>query len=188
MSATAASIACCTPASDCSSLTKTPTQEGSSARAVILSARMSSAAQMEHADRCTTASCCIIEEFGSMTTQRELVSALGELLPQHSILWRTEDTRPYECDGLMLYRQLPMIVVLPETEVEVAQVLRLCHAREVPVVPRGAGTGLSGRALPPSPGVPPSLAEVNRILTIHPRGPPAPLPPAVRNPATGQHA
>jgi glycolate dehydrogenase FAD-linked subunit len=117
-----------------------------------------------------------------------VVSALGELLPQHCILWRTEDTRPYECDGLMLHRQLPMIVVLPETEVEVAQVLRLCHARGVPVVPRGAGTGLSGGALPHSAGVLLSLAKLNRIISVDARARTATVQPGVRNLAISEAA
>jgi glycolate dehydrogenase FAD-linked subunit len=117
-----------------------------------------------------------------------MVSALGELLPPHSILWRTEDTRPYECDGLMLHRQLPMIVVLPETEVEVAQVLRLCHAHGVPVVPRGAGTGLSGGALPHSAGVLLSLAKLNRIIEVDPRARTATVQPGVRNLAISEAA
>jgi glycolate dehydrogenase FAD-linked subunit len=120
--------------------------------------------------------------------QREIVSALGELLPPQSILWRTEDTRPYECDGLMLHRQLPMIVVLPETEVEVAQVLRLCHARGVPVVPRGAGTGLSGGALPHGAGVLLSLAKLNRIIEVDPRARTATIQPGVRNLAISEAA
>lgn len=123
-----------------------------------------------------------------MNRQQEMASALGELLPQHSILWRTEDTRPYECDGLMLHRQLPMIVVLPETEVEVAQVLRLCHARGVPVVPRGAGTGLSGGALPHSAGVLLSLAKLNRIIDVDPRARTATVQPGVRNLAISEAA
>jgi glycolate oxidase len=123
-----------------------------------------------------------------MNRQQEVVSALGELLPQHCILWRTEDTRPYECDGLMLHRQLPMIVVLPETEVEVAQVLRFCHARAVPVVPRGAGTGLSGGALPHSAGVLLSLAKLNRIISVDPRARTATVQPGVRNLAISEAA
>ena len=59
--------------------------------------------------------------------QRQLVAALRALLPAHCILWREEDTRPYECDALTLYRQLPMVVVLPETESQVQQVLRCCR-------------------------------------------------------------
>jgi glycolate oxidase len=117
-----------------------------------------------------------------------MASALGELLPQQSILWRTEDTRPYECDGLMLHSQLPMIVVLPETEVEVAQVLRLCHARGVPVVPRGAGTGLSGGALPLGAGVLLSLVKLNRIIEVDPHARTATVQPGVRNLAISEAA
>lgn len=120
--------------------------------------------------------------------QQEMVSALSEVLPRNSIMWRTEDTRPYECDGLMLHRQLPMIVVLPETEVEVAQVLQLCHAREVPVVPRGAGTGLSGGALPHGAGVLLSLAKLNRIIEVDPHSRTATVQPGVRNLAISEAA
>jgi glycolate oxidase len=88
----------------------------------------------------------------------------------------------------MLHRQLPMIVVLPETEVEVAQVLRLCHARGVPVVPRGAGTGLSGGALPHSAGVLLSLAKLNRIIELDPRARTATVQPGVRNLAISEAA
>jgi glycolate oxidase len=123
-----------------------------------------------------------------LNRQLGMVAALSELLPQHSILWRTEDTRPYECDGLMLYRQLPMIVVLPETEVEVAQVLQLCHARGVPVVPRGAGTGLSGGALPHGAGVLLSLAKLNRIIELDPHSRTATVQPGVRNLAISEAA
>jgi glycolate oxidase len=120
--------------------------------------------------------------------QQEMVSALSEVLPPNSIIWRTEDTRPYECDGLMLHRQLPMIVVLPETEVEVAQVLQLCHARGVPVVPRGAGTGLSGGALPHGAGVLLSLAKLNRIIEVDPHSRTATVQPGVRNLAISEAA
>jgi glycolate oxidase len=123
-----------------------------------------------------------------MNRQREMVSALRELLPQQSVLWRTEETRPYECDGLMLHSQLPMIVVLPETQTEVAQVLRLCHARGVPVVPRGAGTGLSGGALPLGDGVLLSLAKLNRIIAVDPRARTATVQPGVRNLAISEAA
>jgi glycolate oxidase len=120
--------------------------------------------------------------------QREMVSALSDMLPRDSILWRMEDTRPYECDGLMLHRQLPMIVVLPDTEREVAQILQLCHARGVPVIPRGAGTGLSGGALPHGAGVLLSLAKLNRILEVDPRSRTATVQPGVRNLAISEAA
>lgn len=120
--------------------------------------------------------------------QREMVSALSDMLPRDSILWRMEDTRPYECDGLMLHRQLPMIVVLPDTEREVAQILQLCHARGVPVIPRGAGTGLSGGALPHGAGVLLSLAKLDRILEVDPRSRTATVQPGVRNLAISEAA
>lgn len=78
----------------------------------------------------------------------ELVSELSTFLPTESVLYQGEDLRPYECDGLSAYRQTPMIVVLPQTEEEVIKILQICHRTKTPVVPRGAGTGLSGGALP----------------------------------------
>jgi glycolate oxidase len=98
--------------------------------------------------------------------QSEVVAALKNLLPAHAMLWRNEETTPYECDGLTAYRQRPMVVVLPETEAQVAAVLRTCNTLGVPVVARGAGTGLSGGALPHANGVTLSLAKFNRILNI----------------------
>ena len=80
--------------------------------------------------------------------KRALLEGLRNVLPPHCILVDEEDTRPYECDGLTLYRQLPMVVVLPESDAQIARVLRLCNALQAPVVARGAGTGLSGGALP----------------------------------------
>ncbi len=95
-----------------------------------------------------------------------LLPALQSLLPKHAILWHAEDTVPYECDGLTAYRQRPMCVVLPETEAQVAGVLKLCHHLQVPVVARGAGTGLSGGAMPHKLGVTLSLTKFNKILKI----------------------
>jgi glycolate oxidase len=113
--------------------------------------------------------------------QREVAEALRAVLPGCAMLQREEDTRPYECDGLTLYRQLPMLVVLPETEAEVAQILKVCHALGVPVVPRGAGTGLSGSALPHAGGVLLSLAKFNRIVSIDPHARTATVQSGVRN-------
>ena len=73
------------------------------------------------------------------------------MLPAHALLWQAEDTTPYECDGLTAYRQRPLVVALPETEAQVQAVLKTCHALGVPVVARGAGTGLSGGAMPQRP-------------------------------------
>ena len=98
--------------------------------------------------------------------QREIVAALAPVVPAHALLWQAEDTVPYECDGLTAYRQQPLVVVLPETEGQVAAVLKACHALMVPVVARGAGTGLSGGALPHALGVTLSLAKFNKILKV----------------------
>jgi glycolate oxidase len=87
-------------------------------------------------------------------------------LPQHALLWQQEDTTPYECDGLTAYRQRPLLVALPETDAQVQAVLRVCHQLQVPVVARGAGTGLSGGAMPHKLGVTLSLAKFNKILKL----------------------
>jgi glycolate oxidase len=98
--------------------------------------------------------------------QRQVVAALQPVLPAHALLWQAEDTVPYECDGLTAYRQMPLAVALPETEAQVAAVLKACHALQVPVVARGAGTGLSGGAMPHPLGVTLSLAKFNRIVQV----------------------
>ncbi len=98
--------------------------------------------------------------------QQQVVAALSPLLPAHALLWHREATVPYECDGLTAYREPPLVVALPETESQVAAVLKACHHLGVPVVARGAGTGLSGGALPHALGVTLSLAKFNRILAV----------------------
>ncbi len=95
-----------------------------------------------------------------------VASALQPFLPPSSILWQPEDTVPYECDGLTAYRQRPLMVVLPETAAQVQAVLKVCHGLNVPVVARGAGTGLSGGAMPHKLGVTMSLAKFNKILQL----------------------
>jgi glycolate oxidase len=98
--------------------------------------------------------------------QAELVAALAQILPARCILFRHEDTAPYECDALTAYRASPMAVVLPETESQIAATLKLCHGSGVPVIARGAGTGLSGGVMPHPWGVILSLAKFNKILEI----------------------
>src|ERR1700752_1663742 len=85
--------------------------------------------------------------------QAEVLQALRARLPADCLLWNAEDTRPYECDGLTMFQQLPMLVALPGPEQQVAEILRVFHRLQVPVVPRGAGTSLSGGALPHAQGV-----------------------------------
>ena len=108
-------------------------------------------------------------------------SALAALVPPSALLTEAEDTRPYECDGLTLYRELPAAVVLPENEAQVVAILRLCHAARVPVVARGAGTSLSGGSLPVAAGVVLSLAKFRRIVDIDPLARTAIVEPGVRN-------
>ncbi len=120
--------------------------------------------------------------------QREVVDTLAALLPPHGLLWHSEDTVPYECDGLTAYRQRPLVVALPETEAQVAAVLRECHRLGVPVVARGAGTGLSGGALPHALGVTLSLAKFNRIVKIDAAARTATVQCGVRNLAISEAA
>jgi glycolate oxidase len=96
----------------------------------------------------------------------QIIRRLEAVLPQHAILHSQEDTTPYECDGLTAYRQRPLCVVLPETYEQIAAVLKICHELQVPIVARGAGTGLSGGAMPHALGVTLSLAKFNKILKI----------------------
>ncbi len=113
--------------------------------------------------------------------QAEVVGRLKAQLPASSVLHQTEDTRPYECDGLSAYRQLPLAVALPATDAEVQFVLRTCHELEVPVIARGAGTGLSGGALPSVEGVLLATAKLMRILAVDPVARIARVQPGVRN-------
>jgi len=120
--------------------------------------------------------------------QAQVVQALQAHLPPHALLWQVEDTTPYECDGLTAYRQRPLVVALPETYAEVQAVLRTCHALDVPVVARGAGTGLSGGAMPHALGVTLSLAKFNRILQVDPVSRTALVQGGVRNLAISEAA
>ena len=113
--------------------------------------------------------------------QTEVAGRLRRLLPADAVLHAQEDTRAYECDGLSAYRQLPMVVALPSNEEEVQQVLRTCNELKVPVVARGAGTGLSGGALPMGDGVLLSLAKMRRILAVDPFARTARVQPGVTN-------
>src|ERR1051325_12064150 len=95
-----------------------------------------------------------------------MVRDLSGGVPGEGVISTEREMRPYESDGLTAYRQLPFVVVLPETTDQVARVLRYCHAQGIRVVPRGAGTSLSGGALPLADGVLLGLAKFNRILEI----------------------
>jgi len=128
------------------------------------------------------------DDHERLNRQRLIVRALQLELPPHAIIWRDEETAPYECDGLTAYRAKPLVVVLPETEEQVRAILEACHQLRVPVVARGAGTGLSGGALPDSFGVTLSLAKFNRIVRIDPVGRTAVVQCGVRNLAISEAA
>ena len=126
--------------------------------------------------------------FERAARQQQVVKALQAVLPGHAMLWNNEDTTPYECDGLTAYRQRPLVVVLPETYAQVQAVLKTCYALEVPVVARGAGTGLSGGAMPHALGVTLSLAKFNKILKMDPISRTAVVQGGVRNLAISEAA
>ena len=120
--------------------------------------------------------------------QAAVAQALLEVLPAHSVLWEPTDTRPYECDGLSILRQLPMVVALPDTEEQIAAILRICSRLCVPVVARGAGTSLSGGAMPHGEGVLLGCAKLNRIVAMDPASRTAIVQPGVRNLAISEAA
>ncbi len=128
------------------------------------------------------------QSISNSELQAKLVRALQLDLPAHALLWTPEDTTPYECDGLTAYRQRPLVVALPETEAQVQAVLKTCHRLNVPVVARGAGTGLSGGALPHGQGVTMSLAKFNRIVEVDPVSRTAVVQCGVRNLAISEAA
>ena len=107
--------------------------------------------------------------------------ALAALLPAESLKIAEEDMRPYECDGLSMYRALPKCVALPADEAQLAAVMKLCHAHRVPVVARGAGTGLSGGAMPSPDALLLSTAKMMRMLDIDALACTARVQPGVRN-------
>lgn len=120
--------------------------------------------------------------------KQALLKALQAHIPDLEILHLEEDLKPYECDGLSAYRSTPMLVVLPQRVEQVQALLKLCHEQNVPVVARGAGTGLSGGALPLESGVLLVMARFNQILHIDPDARTARLQPGVRNLAISQAA
>ncbi len=109
------------------------------------------------------------------------VRQLRRILPRASVLFDSEDTRPYECDGLSAYRELPWVVALPDTIEQVQAIMRLCHAEQIPVIARGAGTGLSGGALPQDGSLLLSLAKFKQIIELDPVARTARVQPGVRN-------
>ena len=110
-----------------------------------------------------------------------LIAQLQRLLPANNVIGGAEALRVYECDALSAYRVIPRCVVLPETVAQIQAVLRLCHTEQVPVVARGAGTGLSGGALPAADGIILGLAKFDQILALDPLQRIARVQPGVRN-------
>jgi len=118
--------------------------------------------------------------------KQELIRVLNNIVSSDAVLHEEEDLRPFECDGLSAYRKLPWVVVLPETIEQVQKILHYCYQQEVSVVARGAGTGLSGGALPIEDGVLLSLAKFKKIINIDAQTQTAIVQPGVRNLAISQ--
>ena len=116
----------------------------------------------------------------------EIVTALQRIVPGEGVIASEQGMRPYESDGLTAYRALPMVVVLPETTEQVSAVLAYCHREGIKVVPRGAGTSLSGGALPLGDGVLLGMAKFNRIRAIDFDNRVAVVEPGVTNLAVSQ--
>ncbi|MGB1238968.1 MAG: FAD-linked oxidase C-terminal domain-containing protein [Pseudomonadales bacterium] len=121
-------------------------------------------------------------------SQRELAQLFRRFIDPEYVIEDSETQKPYECDGLSMFCEMPMLVVLPEHLEQVQRVLQLCHQHGVPVVARGAGTGLCAGAMPHAEGVVLSLAKFNRILEIDPLARTAVLEPGVRNLAISEAA
>ncbi|ETF01750.1 FAD-binding protein [Advenella kashmirensis W13003] len=124
----------------------------------------------------------------SATDFSELIAELHRGLPAHCVLSRPEEKKPFECDGLTLFKAMPGLVVLPENEEQIIHVLKTCKKFSVPVVPRGAGTGLSGGATPHSQGVLLGVSKLNRIKRIDAQAATAIVEPGVRNLAVSEAA
>ena len=122
----------------------------------------------------------------SQTRQFELASLFRSFLVQESVIDAPTSLAAYECDGLSAYRETPLLVVLPETIEQVQQVVRICNERAIPIVSRGAGTSLSGGALPHKDGIVLSLAKMNRIHKIDVLSRTAVVEPGVRNLAVSE--
>jgi len=110
-----------------------------------------------------------------------VIQKLAEILPDNCILHRQSQLSPYECDGLSAYKKIPKLVLLPETIDQCQRIVRFCNARDIPLIARGAGTGLAGGVLPIEQAIIMSLAKFNQIKKIDPELRIAVLEPGVRN-------
>lgn len=123
-----------------------------------------------------------------LAKRRQVVAELSAKLPQDCLLHSAEDLAPYECDGLSIYQSTPLAVALPYTVEQAQQVVRYCYQQQIPIVPRGAGTGLSGGALPHEEGILLSLARLNAILDLNIAARTCRVQPGVRNLAISEAA
>jgi len=101
-----------------------------------------------------------------LARRSEIVAALHAIVPGEGVIDDLDGMRPYECDALSAYRQMPLVVVLPETVAQVSAILRYCQDNKVKVVPRGAGTSLSGGSMPVGDAILLGLGKFNRVLEI----------------------
>ena len=117
-----------------------------------------------------------------------IISQLKKSLPKNIIISGEENTRPFECDGLSVYKQKPLAVVLPNEIKQVKKVLEICRKNNTPIVTRGAGTGLSGGAMPIKDSVVLGLSKLTEVISINPDEQTAIVQPGVRNLAISEAA
>jgi len=123
-----------------------------------------------------------------MTDKQSFIKQLSKILPSTQLLHEQEDLKPYECDALSAYTVIPLAVAIPETVEQIKAILAICYQENIPVVARGAGTGLSGGALPLENGLLLSLAKFNKIQSIDAQNFSAVVQPGVRNLAISEAA
>lgn len=129
------------------------------------------------------------QRMATRQLRREKAAAqLSQMVPANAVLWKQEDLRPYESDGLAVMKATPLLVILPETVEQVQAILRWAKASQTPVVARGAGTGLSGGALPHEDGILLGLAKFNQVLELNAEQGYARVQPGVRNLAISEAA
>src|SRR5262245_45760916 len=107
-----------------------------------------------------------IPDPGVLGRAAAIARDLRKIVPGEGVVTDPEAKKAFETDGLTAYRQVPLVVVLPETAQQVSSILKYCHDNVIPVVPRGSGTSLSGGAIPLADGVLLSMTKFNRILDL----------------------
>ena len=128
----------------------------------------------------------LLDETTIAERRARIVPVLSQFLDADQLKHKAEDLRPFETDGLAPYRRLPMVVALPANKTQVKQILKACHEHDIPVVTRGAGTGLSGGAMPHEGGVLLSLTKMSAIKNIDPQARVITVEPGIRNAAVTQ--